>query len=188
MKNVIIICFFLFSLLARSAEKLPDQEPFLSIQITEGAFTGPETKKSGVFFYSRDPGKGIMGPILEIYFLSQGEVTKHLSGGSTSAETIRAIKKIGLTNFDYRKEKVSLDKRLRAEAEAKGEQYFPPIVLDGAEYKISYELDGHKFSLKEWNPGSEIYYYAEHSPKIRKLRDVINELCIYYGRLAFGVY
>lgn len=187
-KIAALLVFMANITLAYAENKLPDQEPFLAIQITEGAFTGLEPAKSGVFFYSIDPGKGVMGPILEIYFLHDDKITKRISGGSRSRETIAAIKKIGLQQFDYNAEKEALDRRLGKEAAANGDQYFPPIVSDGAEYKITYDLDGNHLSLTEWNPGSLIYFYADHSPNIAKLRDVINELCIYYGRLSFGVY
>lgn len=171
-----------------SSLTLPKQSPFLAIEMTEDAFTGPSKAKNGVFFYSVDPGEGVSGPILEIYFVRNGKVTQYTDGGSTSSETIEAVRKIGFQPFDYGKEKSRLDTLLKKQAERKGQQYYPPIVLDGCEYRITYDLDGVKFSMTEWNPGSDIYFYADHSNKFRKLRDVLNELCIYYGRLQFEVY
>jgi hypothetical protein len=103
-----------------------------------------------------------------------------VGGGFDSKEVLKAIADVGLEPFDFQKE-------VEKEAEHRGKQYEPFMVLDGAEYEIVVMTDKGKFSLREWDPGYKIDTYAAYSPKIAKLKKVLDILAEYYGRLKFGI-
>jgi hypothetical protein len=184
-RQTIILVFLPIFLVGCSSLTLPKESPLFSVEMTKDAFSGPAKTKDGVYCYSVDQGPGVIGPDLHIYLAREGKITYE---GSGPREIIESIRKIGFRPFDYAKEKERIDTSLKKQAKEKGTDYYPPITLDGREYRITYNLDGVKFSATQWNPGSEIYFYADHSEKFRKLRDVISELCLFYGRLQFDMY
>ncbi len=72
-----------------------------------------------------------------------------------------------------------------AKAVARGEADPEPLVFDGAEYEILYNKGETRFKWKAWNPGVTIDFFAPYSPKIAKLKNVVDILALYYGKTSF---
>ncbi len=170
----------------RSASETPVGTFFAEIRLTAGAFFGVEKSRTGFAFYIEE-NNGIAGPRLTGYRYKRGERIQIFGGGSDSADTVKALRSVGLRPFDFAGEVKSCAARLQAEAKARGEDFIPPFVLDGAEYEIVITSPDGPFRLKEWNPGFAIDYYASHSPDIAKLKKTLDILSQYYGHLEFGI-
>ena len=117
----------------------------------------------------------------------RGERIQIFGGGSDSADTVKALRSVGLRPFDFAGEVKSCAARLEAEAKARGDDFIPPFVLDGTECEIVIVTPDGPFRLQEWNPGFAIDYYASHSPDIAKLKKTLDLLSQYYGHLEFGI-
>lgn len=156
-------------------------ELFAAIKVTDTAFSGPPKGDTGYFFYV-DPDGGLTG-----YWLKNGEVRDVFGGSSDSAATIRSVDAIGLEPFDFAKEVQTVDAQLDREAAARGEKRMIAFVVDGAEYDIAVRTAKGTFHLRKWNPGFDIERLAPHSPKIAKLKAVLDRLAEYFGRTKFGV-
>lgn len=128
-----------------------------------------------------------MGPLLTGYEYKDGEVRALFGGSSDSARIVQAVRDVGFEPFDFRSEVGATTARLDREAQARGERFMAPMVLDGAEYEITIRTVGGVFVLKELNPGYTIDALAPHSTKIAKLKAVLDILAQYYGRTKFGV-
>jgi hypothetical protein len=163
----------------------PKGNLLVSIRKTEGSFTGSVKRDTGYFFYVETEPAG-SDPTLTGYHIVDGDIKEEF-GGSDSKEVLKAIAAVGLEPFDYQKEVQTVTARFEKEAQQRGEQYIAPMALDGAEYEIIIVIDKGKLSLREWNPGSTIDAYAAYSPKIAKLKKVLDILAQYYGRFKFGV-
>lgn len=166
--------------------ELPEGELLVSIELIEGALSGRPQGRTGFFFYVED-SPGIAGPRLTGYLYINGEIRDLFGGGSGSASVIKSIRAVGLEPFDFMAEVSSTAARLNAEAEARGERFIGPMVLDGAKYEIVVHTPTGPFRLKEWNPGPTINTFAPHNAKIAKLKALLDILALYYGRGKFGV-
>ncbi len=56
------------------------------------------------------------------------------------------------------------------------------MVLDGGYYEITYDFDGVHFHIQGHEPGYDIDFYAQYSPKIAKLKALLDLFSEYYGR------
>jgi hypothetical protein len=183
-------CGLLFVTLAASCAAAPRAEPargnlFASIRITESAFKGPIRDKQGFFFYLHEE-PGVAGPMLEGYEFRNGKQVDEFGGGSESAGVIEAIRKAGLTPFDFKREVEEITARLQREATARGESFIGPQARDGAEWEIVIATESGPFTLRAWNPRGAIDQYAQYSKNIAKLKTVLDLLAQYYGQLKLG--
>jgi hypothetical protein len=153
----------------------PNGTLFVSIKKTEDAFSGPVKHDTGYFFYV-ETGPAGFGPTLTAYHIVDGEIREVEGGGLDSQELMKAIAAVGLGPFDLKKEVQPVVSRLEKEAEQRGELMVPTFALDGAEYEIVIMTDKGRFRLREWNPGVTIDAYAAYSPKIAKLKTVLDLL------------
>lgn len=184
----VIICLMVAG--CTTAQRSTREEPagtfFAEIRLTAGALSGVEKSRTGFAFYIEE-NDGIAGPRLTGYRYKRGERVQTFGGGSDSADTVRALRFLGLRPFDFSAEVKLCASRLETEAKARGEEFLPPFVLDGAEYEIVIATPDGQFRLKEWNPGFAIDYYSPHSSDIAKLKKTLDALSQYYGHLEFGI-
>ncbi len=165
--------------------------PLASIRLTKGAFSGESKGRTGFFFFVEQP-TGAGEPVLTGYEYRNGGLLDAFGGGSDSTAVLRAIEAVGLEPFDFlaeveRIEKAANGLRERPE-QLTDDQVFlmPPFALDGAQYEIVIETKTGRMVLQEWEPGAAIDFYAPHSPRIAKLKAVLDLLARFYGRAKFG--
>jgi len=152
-----------------------------SIRLTRGAFTGAAKKDTGFYFFQQADG-GIFGEQRK-----DGIVTDVFGGGSQeSAELRREIKAVGFELFDFDAEVRRVDDELAAKAKQEGREDTIFLTLDGAEYEIRFEFEGVHYVLLERNPGSMTDHYAAYSPRIAKLKALMDLFARYYGRAKFS--
>jgi hypothetical protein len=164
----------------------PDGHLLFSMRVVGGAFSGPEKNLTGSFFYIGDPEPNVSGPIITAYVLRKGVVVDTIYAGSYESVLLREeIERIGFEPFDIETEIKRVDAERKAEAERTGTMILGVTTLDGAEYELRFVFSGTDFSLRRWNPGPEIDFYADFSPKIRKLKEVLDAFARYYGRRKF---
>jgi hypothetical protein len=163
----------------------PKGDPFFSIRQTKDG-SGAKLKPTGYFFYTIEVGDEARGPILVVRNLSRGKSRGEIFGGSQSAEIVEQIYAVKFEPFDMDDE-LKAAREAHAKAVARGDAGPEPIVLDGAEYEISYNRGETHFKWKAWNPGETIDFFAPYSPKIAKLKNVVDILALYYGKTSFGL-
>jgi hypothetical protein len=184
---VSVVLLFAFGCSSPSrVSTLPKQAPLFSLTVTQGAFSGPVTQTTGWLFFVEDSAP-IKGPFLSGYRLVHGEVREILSRGSASAEVVAAIEAIDLEPFDWKTEVEAANARFVKSFEGKDEGMTAPMTLDGAEWELTIITKHGRFSMREWNPGPQIDFYAAHSEKISKLKRVIDTLALYEGRTKLGI-
>lgn len=159
---------------------------FAEITRKQGAFSGAEKHRTGFGFYIEENDRAA-GPTLIGYRYERGSRVRVIGGGSASREVVAALRAVGLRPFDFAAEVDACDARFQAAAKSRGEVYFAPYTVDGAEYDIVIATPSGEFSLKRWNPGPAINYYASYSADIAKVKRVLDLLAQYYGRVEFGV-
>jgi hypothetical protein len=160
----------------------PSETALFSIRLTQGAFTGAEKKDTGFYFFPQEDW-GILGEQRR-----GGIVADVFSGGpQKSAELRREIKAIGFEPFDFDAEVRRLDEELAAKAKQEGGEQTVVLWLDGAEYEIRFEFENVHYVLREWNLGSKTDHYAPYSPKIAKLKALMDLFARYYGRAKFCI-
>lgn len=179
------IVTFLMAVLIFSgcAKDRPAQERgtlLFAMRLTQGAFTGVSKADTGFFFYVPKYG-GITG-----YELKDGKVVSVLGGGSLGSNELRTqLEQLAFEPFDFEAEMHRVDEMLAAQARRGDRPPARPMTLDGAEYEIRFVFGAVNFALKRWNPGPEIDYYAAYSPKIAKLKKLIDLFALHYGRTKF---
>jgi hypothetical protein len=158
-------------------DEVPKGEFFASMLITEGAFSGPITKKEGFVFYIEQPAQeNVLGPFLNGYRYEKGELVEEFDQGSGAIEYIQKINQLNFVPFNYESE---LEKAVK---EAEKDQEV--VVLhgrDGAEWELKIATKNGMFKLREWNPGGEIEMLAPYNENFRKLNLIIKILAQYYG-------
>ena len=182
--TLIIFISLLFSMNAMGDEGtiIPRGEVFAYFRITEAAFTGPNNKKTGYYFY-KDDRKDVAGPILIIYEYKDGKIIDTRSTGSISAEVFKDIESIGLVPFDFYKETKATSAKI---IKTNGIQEIW-VTADGQEWEVMINTENGQFLMKGWNPGSEFRNYSMHSENISKLEKVIRRLTMYYGETVIGI-
>ncbi len=115
--------------------------------------------------------------------LRNGKLISEIYGPSKILDQIYAV---NFESFDFETE-LKAAREIHAQALARGEAVRAPVIADGTEYEISYDVGETHFKMKAWNPGSDIDYFAPYSPKIAKLKKVLDILALYYGTYAFGI-
>jgi len=159
-------------------DRLPKQEPLVSLMITESALTRNPKAPTGWAFYAHPETPRTT---LHCYELLDGEITKRHLGGFAAARAIEAIEAIDFEPFDWKTEAAIAETRWEKAFEGK-EQPVRYNVFDGAEYEIVINSKRGKFSMREWNPYPDIEFYAPYSEKIAKLKLVIDTLALHIGR------
>lgn len=154
----------------------------LAIRMTEGAFYGKPKKDEGHYFCIDSHG------CITGYRVQDGEIADLFGGGSYDSEIfLKRLRAIDFQAFDYPTEIQNVYTREKEKAEKEGEQYIQRFVLDGAEYEITYDFEGVHFLLRAWNPGCDIDFCAERSPRIAKLKALLDLFYEYYGRSKIGL-
>lgn len=171
-------------------DKLPKQEPLVSIMITQGAFSGPVSALTGWVFYYVEPDPSY-GSFLRGYRLVNGKIRETtLDSTYTTAEIMKAIQAIDFKPFDWAPEEAVARERLSKTLQ-EDEGVAIPATLDGAEYEIIINSKHGRFCMRMWNPMPLIDFYAPYSEKIDKLKRVIDTLAVQMGRkrlnLGFGL-
>ncbi|HZP59480.1 MAG TPA: hypothetical protein VFB27_04075 [Opitutaceae bacterium] len=182
------IVFVIFCLLLAGCAGIAPQprgQFFASIKMMKGAFSGPTEKDTGFLFYTDDTSDAGR-PFLTGYRIKNGGM-EDVFGDSDSAKVMDAIAAVDLEPFDFKKEVEEVTDRLNKEAEKHGKNLLLPFAFDGAEYEIVIMTKKGRFALRDWNPGVAIEACAPYSPKIAKLKAVLDLLAQYYGHAHFGV-
>ena len=159
----------------------PGRRLLASFMITESAHRGVFQRKTGYEFYVVSAPQGVAGPFLEGAKFEDGRVVDTFDWGTASTE-IAAIENVRLVPFDFNREVDEVSRKLRKEAARRGELYIQGS-RDGAEWEIVIVTASGRFSLRAWNPTSEIEALAPHSENLARLKAVIDLLALYYGRL-----
>jgi hypothetical protein len=188
------IYIILFVILAGCAAPI-GSEPFkpaghllFSVRLVNGAFTGVEERLTGIFFYIGEPEPYVEGPMITGYVVRKGAVTETISAGSYESISLRKhIEEIDFVPFDIESEIKTIDLGRREEANRTGTMVSQIATLDGAEYELHFVFGEVDYSLRRWNPGAEIDFYATYSPKIRKLKELLDTFACYYGRRKFDI-
>jgi hypothetical protein len=152
----------------------PSGKFLFSIRITETAFGGVEKEDRGFYFYLQESVNRITG-----YQMTRGRRTNVIS--YDASEIRRQIRQIAFEpfNFDAEITKIFNDAR---HGGGKGDLL---IVSDGAEYEIRFVDGPVDYTLKTWNAVSYIDEYALRSPKIAKLKALIDCFALQFGRAKF---
>jgi hypothetical protein len=135
-----------------SPPRRPKSDPIFSILETKNASREPAKPPEGFYVYVVEAGKGEVGPFVEVFRYRDGKLTDFINGGSASAKLVKQIEDIHFEGFDFEQEVKATSDRLKSTAESRGETFYPPIVLDGAEYEISYNSGTVKFRMKARRP------------------------------------
>ena len=147
-----------------------------SYRLTEGAFSGVERKDTGVFFYLKNSTE----PNLELgavvgFRMKRGKVVEKFGKGSFDSDKIRQqMERIAFEPFDYKAEVKRVKAILQEEAKRSGYQIIPPFALDGGDYEIRYVYGSVDYTLNWENPMTDMEFYARYSPKIAKLKALID--------------
>jgi hypothetical protein len=149
-----------------------------SIRITQGAFIGVSKEANGLFFYLQDSGE-IIGDRMQ-----RGKPTDIIYYGS--AEILQQIEEIGFEPFDFDAELKKVDDAVLEEARHGKKMQMFMRTLDGAEYEIRYVFGDVDYTLRTWNPIQDMESHASRSPKIAKLKALIDLFGLQYGRAKFG--
>ena len=172
------------------SDRLPKQEPLVSVMITNVALTKTPKAPTGWAFYVRqEPSMTGQEPFryMDGYHVTEGIICERTGGGYPSSEALEAIEAIDFEPFDWKSEAAIAEARWKKafEGKEKPTRYF---TTDGAEYEIVINSKRGKFSMQEWNPWPEIVFYAPYSEKIAKLQRMIETLASYMGRTQLGLY
>ncbi len=106
--------------------------------------------------------------------MKNGKLTDFIRAGS--AEVLRHIDQIAFVPFDYRAE------TKRVDAIHGGVVL---LVADGATYEIRFVSGAVDYTLKVGNLMPYIDFYAPDSPKIAKLKALIDYFALVWGRAQF---
>jgi hypothetical protein len=180
-----ILATFLALLIAGCANpsgrrESPHGRLLFSAELIRGAFSGVPTGKTGFFFFQD-------GESITCYHFSRGTLTDVTGGSFQSAEILRELEKIGFQPFSFEAELEKAATAMEQEAKREGKEQTIMMTFDGAEFEIRFEFHGSVFSMRRWNPGAEIDYYAGHSESIAKLKAVIDTFAQAYGRSKFAL-
>jgi len=152
----------------------PSEKLLFSIRMTKTAFGGAVKNDTGFYFYLEDSGNKIAG-----YQMTQGKRTNAIS--FDAAEFRRQIEQIAFEPFDFDAEITRIFSDARR-GSSKGDIL---LVSDGAEYEIRFVYGPVDYTLKTWNAVSYIDWYAPRSPKIAKLKALLDCFELQFGRAKF---
>jgi hypothetical protein len=164
----------------------PQGNLLVSMRKIERDSTGSIEHDAGYFFYvETEPAR--LGPALTAYHIVDRDRREYplVGGRLDSKDVVKAIAALGLEPFDFQKEVQTVTTRLEKEAEQRGGGFFRVTDPSGTEYEIVIMTYKGKFYLRERDALSTIDAYAVYSPKIAKLKTVIDILAKYYGPLEF---
>ena len=156
----------------------PDGELLFSYRVTEGAFTGVPKHDIGTYFYWDKSSGAITG-----YRARAGKRTVIVRGGSVDSQLLlRKISEIGFEPFDYDQEARNIEtlnrEKLRTVTRV--------ITVDGASFEIKFVFNGNVFSMTRPNPRHDIDFYALYSPKMAKLKALIDAFAQETGNGIFN--
>jgi hypothetical protein len=161
-----------------------------AVRLTDAGITQMPEKLTGYFFvlsFLKYSPKAPVSPQVTYYQVFNGDTVERQSLGYTkSLELMRKLAAVDFESFNFKVEEVNAENVIREEVQ-KGLR--PPYIApdDGAEYEIEFNYKQTAFRLKCWNPAYCIPEYAQYSPRIAKLDQVINLFASYYGREKFGL-
>ncbi len=176
---VCLLGFALSSCATSSSNVEPTGSLVFSVRTTKGAFFGEVKEKTGVFFHKGDHD------LISAQRFSRGKRVEVYGNSSDSRKLLMELDKIGFEAFDFDEEVGRITQILAEKNKKDGTTLLAPFTLDGVELEIRFSHGSVKFSLTRWNPNVQIEFYAAYSPKIAKLRDVIDLFARYYGKSAF---
>ncbi|MEO6569775.1 MAG: hypothetical protein ABIO94_13510 [Opitutaceae bacterium] len=164
-----------------SWQPFPYGDLLFSYSVTQGAFTGVEKKMTGIYFHQEKSGE-IAG-----YRYEKGRLLDDFNGRPLNrAKLLREIQSIGFESFDYDEEIRAVDAMIAEEVRQGGATMMRPLTMDGQEYELKFALGSVNFAMKRWNPQPEIEFYALRSPKIAKLKQLIDLFAQHYGKSLFS--
>ncbi len=144
---------------------------------TQSAFSSKELPKTGIEIYTKslaDPHNP--GSLITVVEYRNGEEIETDRIYERNDEFIQRLRRIGLKSFDAKKE-------IQQVLEGGTSSY---ASLDGYEYKIVYDLDDQRVELNEWNIEGMIDHYSSDSESFSKLKAVINECALQFGRMRLN--
>lgn len=145
-----------------------------SIRVTQ--YSNKVEDKSTGFFFFADSAGGI--------FAYQLRAGKYVDGVGEFPDLKRDIEKIGFEPFDFEAEAKTID-AARMEEARRDHTLIAMAPFDGAEYEIRYVFGGVDYTLKTWNPIQKLEMYGSRSPKMAKLKALIECFALSYGREKF---
>ena len=164
-----------------SWQPFPYGDLLFSYHVTQGAFTGVEKKMTGIYFYQEKSGE------IAAYRYEKGRLLDDINGRPLNRENLlREIQSIGFESFDYEEEIRAVDRIIAEEVRQGGPTLMRPLTMDGQEYEIKFALGSVNFAMKRWNPQPEIEFYALRSPRIAKLKKLVDLFAQYYGQSLFS--
>ncbi len=173
---IISICLVLLSGCA-TGPRIPSGSKgnlLFSIRIIETDSGGILEKDEGIFFYENDRG------VVTGYNITRGRITAVVN---ISADDLRdELDKIAFETFNFETELARAIARRDAEY---ADEVMGPFALHGAEYEIRFTPYDQTFTLRRWNPAIEIEGFSSYSPKIAKLKALIDAFARLYGRSEF---
>jgi hypothetical protein len=156
----------------------PDGVLLFSYRMTEGAFHGAPKHDIGTYFYWDKSSGTITG-----YRTRGGKRTDLVAAGSVGTQMLlRRISDIGFEPFDYDAEARNIESSNRE----KFSQAARILTTDGAAFEIKFVFNEVNFSMTRGNPRYEIDFYALHSPKMAKLKAVIDAFAQETGNSIFN--
>jgi hypothetical protein len=156
----------------------PDGELLFSYRVTEGAFYGVPKHDIGTYFYWDKSSGTVTG-----YHARAGKRMEVVRGGSVGSQMLlHKIAEIGFEPFDYDAEVRNVEKLNREKLLTVSRV----ITVDGASFEIKFVFNGTNFSMTRSNPQYEIDFYALYSPKIAKLKALIDAFAQEAGNGIFN--
>jgi len=155
----------------------PRGDLLFSYRVTEGAFHGPPKHDIGTYFFW-DKSAGIVTG----YRHRAGHRADVIASSAAESEMLlRKISEVGFEPFDYEKEAKTLEDTWRETF-----LHVPRVLTpDGTGFEIKFVANGTQFSMTRTNPRHEIDFYARYSPKMAKLKAIIDLFVERSGNATF---
>jgi hypothetical protein len=174
----LLLALIFFSSGCASWQPAPSGALLFSYRVVEGAFSGVPRHEIGTAFFLETPERTITG-----YRYRGKKPLEILQGGSVESDLLlQALREIGFTSFNYEDEVQTVEKFLRENPTNSTRV----MTVDGASFEIKFAMDGKTFSMVRSNPRHDIDFYARHSPKIAKLKAVIDLFAEFTGKEIFN--
>jgi hypothetical protein len=181
MRSILLLLSWLIVLTlagCASWQPAPSGDLLFSYRVKEGAFHGAPKHDIGTYFFWDKSSGAITG-----YRARAGKRTEIVAGGSVESQMLlRKISEIGFESFDYDEEARNLESSNR-------DKFFNAprvLTLDGASFEIKFVFNGASFSMTRSNPRHEIDFYAPYSPKMAKLKALIDAFAQETGKAIFN--
>jgi hypothetical protein len=110
-----------------------------------------------------------------------------LGGGIERSHLKRILATVPERPFDFYQRVSIVDDRMRMEADSRGQQHHPLIILDGLELEVFVMTKQGPMKFTEWNPGQVVSHYSKHDTSIKSLDSYLDLLATFYGRSSLGL-